>query len=142
VKVDAKTIGLGWNFGGFFHWPVDVAIGVNASNSNVDFKQDISNVPANVSVDSKTRVLWLGVSKVFPIVTPYAKFGTAKQDSVVETTAGTIYGYTPHSKDDASKTGGYLALGANFQLWLIKLGFEWSQTMDVRRATGKLSFDF
>jgi hypothetical protein len=141
VTVSSKTLGLGWNFGGFFGWGLDVALGLNASSSAVDFKQNISGADSKVSVDSQTRVAYIGVSKVFPIVTPYLKFGAAKQESDLKATTQ-IFTYTGDEKDTATKSGSYLAAGANLQLAFFKLGFEWSQTLDVKRVSGKLSLDF
>lgn len=145
VSVAASSIGIGWNAGAFFSLPLDIAIGVNASTSEIDFKQDISGVPAKIDIESKTRVFYVGVSKTLLFVTPYLKVGTAMQESDVQVNGtGTIFNtnFSTAQKEDVENTGGYLAAGANLQLAFFKLGFEWSQTMDVRRASGKLSLDF
>lgn len=143
VTVANRTLGLGWNAGAFFGLPLDVAIGVNASSSELDFEQEIANQPADVMIDSMTRVYWVGASKTFLFATPYVKVGTASQESDIEVKGnGTIFGFTPRQKEDASNSGGYLAAGLNLQLAFFKLGFEWSQMMEVRRASGKISLDF
>ncbi len=143
INVGARSLGVGWNAGASFGLPLDLAIGANASSSAIDFEQDISGVPAKIDIESTTRVLYVGVSKSFLFVTPYAKVGTARQESDVEVKGvGTIFGYTLKQKDDAEKTGGYLAAGLNLQLFFFKLGFEYQQMLDVKRASGKLSLDF
>ena len=145
VNVESKSMGVGWNVGAFLGLPLDVAVGVNASSSSIDFKQTINPLPneSTIAVDSKTRVLWVGVSKTFLFATPYAKIGTATQESDLKTSGGgTVLGYSTDTKEEVSKSGGYLALGANLQLAFFKLGFEWGQTMEVRRASAKLSLDF
>lgn len=144
VTVSNKTFGVGWNLGSFFILPLDISIGANASSSALSFKQDIGGNPGKVSIDSSTRVYWIGVSKTFLFVTPYAKIGTASQESEIDlsATSGTIFQYTGRQKEDTDNSGGYLAAGLNLQLAFMKLGFEWSQTMDVKRVAGKLSLDF
>ena len=141
VTVAAQGIGLGWNLGAYFGWGLDVALGLNASNSEVDLKQNISGADSKVNVESQTRIAYIGVSKVFPIVTPYLKFGVAKQESDLKATTQ-IFTYTGDEKDTATKSGSYLAAGLNVQLAFFKLGAEWSQTLDVKRVSGKLSLDF
>lgn len=145
VNVSNRSMEVGWNVGGFVGLPLDVSIAYNAANSAIDFKQQIGALPneSKIAVDAKTRILYVGVSKTFLFVTPYAKFGTAKQDSTLKTTGGgTVLGYSSDTKEDVSKSGGYVAFGANLQLAFFKLGFEWGQIMGVRRASGKISLDF
>lgn len=145
VEVSARSMGLGWNAGAFFGLPLDLAVGVNASTSEIEFKQDISGVPATVNIESQTRVFYVGASKTFLFVTPYIKVGTARQDSDIKVKGtGTIFNtnFSTSQKEDVDNSGGYLATGLNLQLAFFKLGFEWSQTMGVRRASGKLSLDF
>ncbi len=143
VSVESKSAGIGWNAGAFFGLPIDIAVGANVSSAAIDFEQEISNVPAKIDIESKTRVLYVGVSKSFLFVTPYAKIGTASQESDIQVKGtGTIFGYTPKQKDDASKTGGYLAAGLNVQLAFFKIGAEFQQMLGVKRASGKISLDF
>ena len=143
VKVSSKSLGLGWNVGGFLGLPLDVAVGAEGSSAALSFKQDIGGQEGKVSIDSMTRVLYVGVSKTFLFVTPYAKIGTARQESDIDVKGGngTIFGFTPRQKESADNSGGYLVLGANLQLAFFKLGMEWSQIMEVRRATAKISID-
>jgi hypothetical protein len=54
----------------------------------------------------------------------------------------TVFTYSGKQRENVSTNGGYLALGANLQLAFLKLGFEFSQTNAVKRASGKLSLDF
>lgn len=130
----------GWNAGGFFALPVDIAVGMSIANSAMSFKQT-TPVVADTSIESKTRIIWMGVSKTFLIVTPYAKLGTVSADSDFSAT-GTVLNYSADQNESVTNTGGYLAFGANLQLAFLKFGFEVSQIMDVKRASGKFSFDF
>ncbi|MFL5784818.1 MAG: DUF6588 family protein [Bacteriovoracaceae bacterium] len=149
VDVASRSLGLGWNLGEFTKLPFDLAVGANFSSDEVSFKQDISNSTgsgaAKISVDSKTRVLWTGVSKTFMFFTPYAKIGVAHTESKADVDANgtvTVFTYSGKQSEKVSTDGGYLALGANLQFAFLKLGFEFSQTNTVKRASGKISLDF
>lgn len=151
VTVNASSLSVGWNFGSFFGLPLDLAVGASTSSHDVEFKQTINNastgntpVDSTIALDGSTRVLWVGVSKTFLFVTPYLKVGSARQESDIRVKGqGSIFNqtFTSAQKADADKTGGYLVTGANLQFAFFKLGFEWGQTMGVRRASGKISFD-
>ena len=43
VKVKNSTFEVGWNAGGFFNLPLDLAVGMNFANSDISFKQDAIN---------------------------------------------------------------------------------------------------
>lgn len=145
VTVKNTTMEIGWNFGGFFGWPLDVAIGVNRANSEISFTQDPTGSivsEADISLESKTTIMWVGVSKTFLFVTPYVKFGKAKADSEVDATAD-IFGFPgPTTSYEVENEGNYFAAGANLQFAFLKLGGEISKIMDVSRASAKVSFDF
>jgi len=138
VTVKNSTFEIGWNAGGFFNLPLDLAIGLNRANSDISFKQT-TPVASEISLESKTTIAWVGVSKTFLFVTPYLKLGTVKAESDVKSTQPAVFADGNQTVDNS---GGYLALGANLQFAFLKLGFEASQIMSVKRASAKLSFDF
>lgn len=140
ITVKNTSYELGWNAGGFFNLPFDVAFGVNMANSEMSFKQT-TPVVSDTSLKSKTRIMWVGISKSIFFITPYVKAGTVSADSDLKAT-GAILGYTASQSESVTNSGAYLALGANLQLAFLKLGFEASQIMSVKRASAKLSFDF
>ena len=86
-------------------------------------------------------MMWVGISKSIFFITPYVKAGTVSADSDLKAT-GTILNDPLSKTESVTNSGGYLALGANLQLAFLKLGFEASQIMSVKRASAKLSFDF
>lgn len=147
VKIKNQTFGVGWNAGGFFGWPVDVAIGYDHSTSNLKFHQDqdVTTSPvtpeADIKLKTTTDVMWIGVSKSFVFVTPYAKFGKSKIEGDLDANAN-IFDIGGKTSQSVSMDGNFLALGVNFQLTIIKLGAEWTQIQGVQRLTAKLSFDF
>lgn len=147
VKIKSKSFGLGWNAGSYFGLPLDLAIGVERGIGEVNFHQDqdLTTSPptpeADVKFETTTTVMWLGISKTFWFVTPYAKIGTSKIDGDLKAD-GNILGFGDSRQTDVSLSGKFLAAGANIELGIIKLGIEASQVQDVRRASAKLSFDF
>lgn len=145
VKVKSSSVGLGWNLGGFLSLPLDLAVGLDYGIGNVKFHQDqdlANSVPASdIKLKTKTTTMYVGVSKTFVFFTPYLKVGASRIKGDLDAT-GQILGYTASTSENVSTSGGYLALGANFQFFFVKLGLEGSQIQDARRFSGKLSFDF
>lgn len=146
VKIKSQSFSVGWNAGGFFNLPVDVAIGFDYGTGEVNFHQDAdipNNVPdTDVTLETKTNVYWVGVSKSFWLITPYAKVGQARIEGELSADAD-ILGYKLGATNEkVTMSGTFLAAGLNFQLLFIKLGAEVSQIQDARRFSGKLSFDF
>lgn len=140
ITVKNTSYEIGWNAGGFFNLPIDVAIAANMANSNFSIKQT-SPVASTTTLDSSTRIYWIGLSKTLFIFTPYVKFGSVSADTDLKAT-GSILGYTASQKESVTNSGGYLAFGANITLGFLKLGAEMSKIMGVSRTSGKLSFDF
>ena len=153
LEIQNKTFAAGWNAGGFFSWPLDVAIGFNYANSELSFDQVINNastsnndVDANVSFETKSHSLWVGVSKTILVFTPYAKVGTFSSSSDVEVDTsggnGTIFAFSNGQKEDVSSSGMFGAIGVNAQLLLMRFGLEASRAAGVGRVTGKFSLAF
>jgi hypothetical protein len=151
VSVGNRSLGLGWNAGSYFNLPLDVAVGWNMSSTDVSFSQVINNastanqpVNSKINFDANTSVFWTGVSKKFAIVTPYIKAGLARSeaDAEISGTTGTIFTFSQSQKENVSSSGGYLAAGANLELLFFRMGIEASQTINVKRISGKLSVAF
>lgn len=150
VKVKSKSFSLGWNAGGFFGLPLDLAAGLSFSSGDVSFKQDISVLgvafPSTVSMETKSRILWAGASKTFfTFLTPYAKLGVARTEADVDVksqspNASVFSSGKKHENVDSS--GAYMALGANLQFLLFRFGLEGSRIVGVNKISGKLSVDF
>lgn len=143
VKIKNQSFGGGWNVGGFFNWPVDVAIGFGQSTGEVNFTQAASGPvsAADVTFETKTTLYYVGLSKTFFIVTPYVKAGVASIDGDLSAT-GDIFSIPAARSESASLSGGYLAAGLNVNLLFLKVGAEYSKVLDVSRTSVKLSLDF
>lgn len=147
VKIKSQSLSAGWNVGGFFNWPVDVALGYSRGTGEVNFSQaqDLSTNPptpaADVTFETTTSVYYVGLSKTFFIVTPYIKVGAASIDGDLKAT-GSILNFGNSQSEKVSMSGGYLAGGVNVNLLFLKIGAEYSKVLDVTRTSVKLSFDF
>lgn len=151
LEIQSRGVAVGWNAGGFFSWPLDVAIAAQVSNNELEFDQVIDNASTgNVPVDStikfksRSTTVWLGVSKKFVFVTPYLKLGVHRSESDVEVdaSAGDIFADSTSQKENVSNSGGYGAIGVNFHLLVMNFGLEASRTAEVPKISGKFSLSF
>ena len=144
VKGKSSSFGLGWNLGGFFNWPVDVAIGMGYGTGDVSFHQasNGATVPeADIELKTKTSLYYVAVSKTFLFFTPYAKVGIAQIKGDLDASAE-IFNITGRTSESVDLNGSYLALGANIDVFFLRFGVEASQIHDVSKLAGKLSFAF
>jgi hypothetical protein len=145
VKVSSSSFGVGWNFGRFVGLPLDIAVGFDHARGQVKFHQNedlgTSTPESDIELKTKTSVFWAGISKSFFFVTPYVKAGVSKINGDLDAT-GQILAFSAKTNEKVNMSGGFFAVGVNFQLAFIKLGVEGSQIQDTRRVSGKLSFDF
>lgn len=145
VKIKSQSLAAGWNVGGFFNWPVDLALGFSRGSGEVSFSQDAdiatSTPAADVKFETTTTIYYAGISKTFFIVTPYIKAGVASIDGDLNAT-GAILTYQASQKENVKLSGSYLAGGINVNLLFLKIGAEYSKVLDVQRTSVKLSFDF
>jgi len=149
VDVESKSGSIGWNAGGFFGLPLDLAIGLSASNAEVSFDQAITSagvsVDSNITLEGQSRLLWIAASKRFAFFTPYVKAGFARTESKVKVKAAggiDIFAFSNNQTETVDSTGAYMVLGANAQLFFMRLGLEFSRTIGVNKISGKLSVDF
>jgi hypothetical protein len=146
IKFKSQSFGAGWNAGGFFKWPVDLALGFSQGSGEINFTQtqDTTTVPvtpaADISFETKTTIYYAALSKTFLFATPYAKFGTASINGQLDANAS-IFGYTAEQSEDISLSGGYMAFGINVNFLFLKIGAEYSKVLDVSKTAAKLSFD-
>lgn len=139
-SVKNSSFGLGWNAGGYFGLPVDLAIGFGRASGGMSFTQ--ASPSSTIELESKTTNYWIGASKTFLIFTPYLKIGSSSVSGDLSGTAE-IFGFTASTKQSVdAQSGNFYVLGANLNLLFLNLGLEASTVMDVKKITGKLSFSF
>lgn len=147
VEIKSNSFSVGWNIGRFTKLPFDLTVGYDHATGEINFHQnaDPATTPptpaADIGLETTTKVMWVGVSKTFAIVTPYLKVGTSTIDGELDATAS-IFNQVGKTSESVSTDGGYLAAGVNLQLLLFRLGVEATQMQDAKRISGKLSFAF
>ncbi len=143
LSLESRSFAVGWNLGNFFSFPLDVAVGVNMSQSELSYQQVISSVNTDVTFENSTRTLWVGVSKNVLFLTPYAKLGTISNETDLKVDGSTtILDFTSSTSYNATDSGMYLAAGLNVQLLAFRLGAEYSKINDINRMSAKLSIAF
>ncbi len=147
VKIKSNSFSVGWNIGRFTKLPFDLTVGYDHAKGEINFHQDqdLTTSPvtpaADINLETTTKVMWVGVSKTFAIVTPYLKVGTSTVDGDLNATAS-IFNQAGQTSQSVSTNGGYFAAGVNLQLLILRLGVEATQMQDTKRISGKLSFAF
>ncbi|HEX4924023.1 MAG TPA: DUF6588 family protein, partial [Bdellovibrionales bacterium] len=150
-----SNLGLGvkWTLTqGLLELPLDIAVKVNYTTTNLSFTQTINNastgnVPVDSKVESKTNTLGYGVfvSKELALIEPYAglTFLNAKSDLSVSGT-GTIFDttYTNGQSGSSSPSGTMFTLGVDLSLAIIKIGAEFNSVLGTQRYLGKLALSF
>jgi hypothetical protein len=146
VDVENKSIGFGWNAGGFFGLPLDLAIGAAFSNAEVSYTQGATpSFPgeSQIKVTPKSQMYFVGMSKQFLFFTPYAKAGVARSTTDVSVNTNfPLFSFTNDQSETLTSTGFYGVIGANVQLLFLRLGIEAARILDVQTLTGKLSLSF
>jgi len=132
--------------------PVDIALKLNYTFTNLSFKQTINNsstgnVPVESTIDYKNSIFAYGafVSKSFEIVEPYIGFCflSSRADLGVSGT-GTIFdsSFTTAQSASSSPSGTLFTLGAEVSLAFFRLGAEYGSLFGTSRYVGKLAASF
>ena len=140
VKIKSHSLGLGWNLGNFFNFPLDLTLGADYSKGELSFNQT-APIVTNIDLETTTKNYWVGVSRRFLFVTPYIKFGSSSVDGALKADAS-VFQFSSSQKEKASVSGSFLAYGANFEFLGIRLGVEGTSMHNTQRFSGKLSYSF
>ncbi len=132
-----------WNFGQFFSWPIDVAFRFHLGKSEFSYKDEVSGISTEVSYESSSTGFHFMVGKKILMFEPYAGLGWVKTDTDITLTNGvSIFDFTTSSSYNSENSGAHFLVGANLNLFIFKLGAEYSNVMGVSRTSGKLSLYF
>lgn len=125
--------------------PFDLALRVHGGSSKFSYNSVISGVNAQTSWKNKTTGYNIELSKKLLFIEPYAGFGQVKATTDIGVTATTnvsIFTFTSANNYSASNSGSHIYGGLNLNLFLFKLGAEYSRIMGTTKYMGKLSFYF
>jgi hypothetical protein len=152
LKIEHKSYAVKWTFSDFLDLPVDIAVRVHGSNSTLSYEDTINNsstsnvdVNSTISYDMSSLGAHLTLSKNFVFVEPYVGIGTISTDTDIKTTASStvsIFTFTGAESYSSSNSGTHFFVGANLNLFVLKIGLEHSKVVDISRTTAKLSFYF
>ena len=132
--------------------PLNVAIRIHGNNGELGYTGVINNVStANQDVNAKTS--WqssssgynLEISKKLLFIEPYLGFGkvsTTTKIGISGTSNISIFTFSSASSHTSKNSGSHLFAGVNFNLFILKLGAEYSQMMGISKTAAKVSFYF
>jgi opacity protein-like surface antigen len=142
--VEFKNFGIAgkWTFTDVFPiLPVDMAVKLAMTKSELSFTQDQPAPDTKVDFESDVTQLMFLVSKKFTVVEPYVGLGTASSKGKLSATAN-IFDFTGGTSASKKVTGSQYMLGVNFNLWILKLGLETGKIFDNSKSSAKVSFYF
>ncbi len=152
VKFKHLSYGAKWTFSRFLPVPLDIAIRLHGSSSTLSYTDVINNtstgntdVNSTIAYDTSSFGYNLSVSKKLLFVEPYIGLGRVSTDTDIKASASTtvsIFTFSSASSYTSENSGTHLFAGVNLNLFLLKIGAEYSNVMGVDRYSGKLSFYF
>ncbi len=126
--------------------PVSLATRVYYKKTNFDYSQNISGVPAQISLDSAVKGIHGIVSKkFFDMVEPYAIIGYTKADGDLSiTSSNPLASILASGLGTTSSSPSSLQLigGVDLQFAFFSIGAEAARSFDRNSYTGRMSFRF
>lgn len=132
--------------------PFDLGIRLFAGTGEISYSSNVNNASTgNVNVNtkatwkSKTSGYNFVLSKKFLFLEPYVGYGEIHANTDIGVTAKSavsIFNFTSSSSYSSSNSGAEMFAGINLNMFLFKLGAEYSKIMGVSKVAGKFSFYF
>ncbi|MCB0383920.1 MAG: hypothetical protein KDD43_00905 [Bdellovibrionales bacterium] len=152
-KFSNTGIGVKWTMtDSILSLPFNLALKGNITKTELTFKTVINNASTgNIPVDSKLEFsntsmgLAAVISKNILFFEPYFGFGFINSDGDLKVDGtGTIFDttLTTGKSAGAKNSGTHMFLGADLDLFILKLGLEYSKIIDADRYSAKLAFSF
>jgi hypothetical protein len=144
-KFDTYSLAAKWTVTDVFLTDLPVSLGVKGhlTQVNLDFKQPVSGVDTDVSVEDTITGLQFLVSKNFLIVEPYAGIGYLMADGKIDVAgSSTIFDFTTSQSASTDSSGMQFLVGAELKLLVFKAGIEYSKQFDTDRYSMKLAVYF
>lgn len=141
VTFKNTSVGVKWTFSQLFSAPVDMAVRVSTTKSDMSFVQNDPVPNTKVSYDGKTTEAIFLVSKNFLLVEPFVGMGAVSSDGEISATSDIFTDVTGNSASK-KQSGTHYLIGANFNLLFVKLGLEAGKIFDSQKVSAKVSFYF
>lgn len=129
----------------FFDLPVDVAVKLSLTKSQVDFKDTISGVDTTFKFEDAQTAVTFFVSKNFAVLEPYVALGFVNSKGDLDVNGSTTVfanSYTSSQSASEKRSGMLWMVGTEAKLVLVKFGLEYMNMYDTSRIMGKFSFSF
>lgn len=143
---------LKWTITNAIPLPFDLALRVHGSSSTLSYSDTINNastsnqdVDTNLSFGTSSFGANLSASVNALVFEPYAGLGYVSTETEIKTSAATtvdIFTFSNAEAYTAENSGLHIFAGANINLFLLKIGFEYGKVMDLTRMSFKLSAYF
>jgi hypothetical protein len=146
VKVSNTSVAVKWTFTDVFPvLPLDMALKLSSTSSKTDFSGTVP-VAGNVDFNYKNKMMGvtLEASKKLTIFEPYANIGIINTKGSLGVSDNHVFdpSYTTGTSVSEKLSGMQYAVGANFNVLVMKLGIEAGKVFSSTRAAVKLSFYF
>lgn len=152
LTFEHTSFALKWTITNSIPLPFDLALRLHGSSSTLSYADTINNdstsntdVDTNISFETSSYGANLSASVNALILEPYAGVGIVKTETDIKTSASTsvdIFTFSDAESYNSENDGTHYFMGANVNLFLLKLGFEYGKVMDLTRMTFKLSAYF
>lgn len=152
-KVMNESLAVKWCFSCLISdRPFDLAIRLFAGTGELGYSSNVNNASTgNVNVyttatwKNKTSGYNFVLSKKLLFLEPYVGFGEVHANTDIGVSAKSavnIFSFTTSNSYSSSNSGTEMFAGINLNLFLFKLGGEYSKIMDVSKVVGKFSLYF
>ncbi|MEQ1665387.1 MAG: DUF6588 family protein, partial [Bdellovibrionales bacterium] len=142
VNYAYHSFAVQWTFTKILPLPVDMALKLHSSNTDLNYYQDISGINSKIEVAEKVTGLSLLVSQKLTIFEPYAGVGIVKSKGDVNIIGTNTFFTFPAQNGSADYNGRQIFLGMNLNLFMLKIGAEVGKINDSKKASLKVSFAF
>ena len=152
IEFKHTSFALKWTFTNQIPLPFDMALRVHGSSTQFSYSDTINNsstanrnVDTNIAYETSSFGFNISGSINALVFEPYAGIGYVSTETDIGLSAATsvsIFDFTEAGNYTAENSGAHIFLGANVNLFLMKIGFEGSSIMGVNRYTFKLSAYF
>ncbi len=125
--------------------PFDLAIRVHGGSSKLSYYSVINNINTQTSWKNKTTGYNVELSKKLLFIEPYVGMGQVSATTDIGVNSSTnqsIFTFTTANKFSASNSGSHIYGGLNLNLFILKIGAEYSRIMGATKAMAKLSLYF
>lgn len=122
--------------------PVLLAVKAHMMKTDLDFKQTVSNVTSTVSFENQVSGVLLQASQKLGIIEPYAGIGFLRGKGSFDVSGTTSFFQSGVTTYSGNQTGSQIQLGAEINLLIFRMAFEYGRQFGLNTFNSKLAFSF